>query len=118
MAAATLPQTAEADYWLGRTLLKLNKPAEALKLLDAAVAKQAKTPFGLHIQLARIDALYEWPARRKETAALYAAFAVANAAHELAPQARYMDEQLQRAQRRHIEAIKALAEVRKLLPAA
>ena len=34
------------------------------------------------------------------------------------PQARYMDEQLQRAQRRHTGAIKALAEVRKLLPAA
>lgn len=35
-----------------------------------------------------------------------------------APQARFMDEQLQRAQRRHTEAIKALAEVRNLLPAA
>ena len=35
-----------------------------------------------------------------------------------ATQARFMDEQLQRAQRRHTGAIKALAEVRKLLPAA
>ena len=35
-----------------------------------------------------------------------------------APQTRFMDEQLQRAQRRHTEAIKALAEVRKLMVAA
>lgn len=33
-------------------------------------------------------------------------------------QARFMDEQLHRAQKRYTEAIKALAEVRKLLPAA
>ena len=35
-----------------------------------------------------------------------------------APQVRFMDEQLQRAQRRHTGAIKALAEVRKLMAAA
>ena len=32
-------------------------------------------------------------------------------------QARFMDQQLHRAQKRHTEAIKAMAEVRKLLPA-
>jgi TolA-binding protein len=90
LAGAASPQAAEAAYWLGRALLKLSKPAEAITLLDAAAAKHAKTPFALHLQLARIDALYELPDRRKETAALYTAFAVANAAHELAPQARYM----------------------------
>ena len=90
LAAGASPQTAEAAYWLGRTLLKLSKPAEALALLEAAAAKHAKTPFGTHIQLARIDALYELPDRRKQAGPLYAAFAQANAAHELAPQARYM----------------------------
>ena len=33
-----------------------------------------------------------------------------------AAQGRYMQQKLDRAQRRHVEAIKALAEVRKLLP--
>mgnify|MGYP000706471945 CR=1 FL=1 len=83
-------EAAEAAYWLGRTLLKQKKPADAFALLDPAVGKFKTGEFAPYLVVARIDAMYEIPERRKETVALYGQFIGQHADHPLAPQARYM----------------------------
>jgi TolA-binding protein len=81
---------AEAAYWLGRSQLKLNQPDQALSTLDAAIGRFKNTTFVISLQFARIDAMYEIPARRAETPALYEGFAREHPTHALAPQAAYM----------------------------
>lgn len=90
LAASKDKAAAEASYWLGRTLLKANQPQKALALLDTATKTFPTGDFAAYLQMARIDALYELPERRKETAALYAAFAQQHPQHPLALQALYM----------------------------
>jgi TolA-binding protein len=87
---ANKEESAEAAYWLGRTLLKQNKPQEALAALDGALAKQPQGEYLAYLQFARIDALHEIPERRKETAELYRQFAQQHPEHALAPQALYL----------------------------
>ena len=81
---------AEASYWLGRSLLRQNKPTEALTVLEASLKANIQGEFVPYLQLTRLDAMYEIPSRRKETAPLFAAFVRANGDHLLAPQALYM----------------------------
>jgi TolA-binding protein len=83
-------EAAEAAYWLGRTLLKLNKPTDAFSVLDQAVAKFKTGEFAPYLVVARIDAMYEMPERRAETAALYKRFIEQYPDHPLAPQATYL----------------------------
>ena len=90
VAAAAVPQAPEGAYWLGRTLLKLNKPADALVVLDKAVGAFAEGPFVPYLHLARIDAIYEIPARRKETLALCETFIGRFADHVLKAQALHL----------------------------
>lgn len=90
LAKANQPESAEAAYWFGRTLLKLKDPAAALTALDAAVNTFKTGDFAAYLQAARIDALYELPDRRKETAPLYANFVKQFPEHALAPQSQYM----------------------------
>lgn len=86
-----VPEAAEAAQWIARSLLKEKKPADALKVLDTALAKHsAKTPAHSQLVLTRIDALYEIPERRPETAALYSKFAADFPKDEMASQALYM----------------------------
>ena len=80
----------EAAYWLGQTLLKQNKPADAVPVLDRAIADHPRSPFLPQLAFTRVNALYEQPARRKETAALFAEFARDHPKHDLAPRALYM----------------------------
>jgi TolA-binding protein len=80
----------EAAYWLGRTLLKRTKPADAVVVLDRAIAAHPKSAFLPQLVFTRINALYDLPARRKETAALYADFAQKHPKHDLTPRAFYM----------------------------
>src|SRR2546426_5976604 len=84
-----LPTTPEAAYWLGRTLIQLKLPAQVLTTVDPVIAANPQSEFLPHLQLVRIDSIYEQPERRKETAALYATFATTHANHELAPEAKY-----------------------------
>jgi len=90
LAGQTKDESPEAAYWLGRTLLKLKKPADALTLLDKATAAFTEGPFVPYLQMTRVEALYELPDRRKETPALYAAFVAKYPNHDLAAQALYM----------------------------
>lgn len=85
-----VPEAAEAAQWMARCLLKEKKPQDALTVLDAALAKHSKSPAYSQLALTRIDALYEIPARRAETAELYAKFAADNPKDEMAAQAQYM----------------------------
>lgn len=72
-AAAKGPEAPEAAYYLAKTLMKLAKPQEALTMLDQAIKTAGEGPFAPYLQMARVDALYELPDRRKETPALYEA---------------------------------------------
>ena len=90
LAKAKLPESPEAAYWLGRGFIKQKSPQEAFALLDQIAKTAPQGDFLPYIQLTRIDALYEIPARRKETLALYDAFVKQYPAHALTPQAHYM----------------------------
>jgi TolA-binding protein len=80
----------EAAYWLGLALLKRNKPAEAVGVLDKAIAAHPKCKVLPELTFTRASALYKLPGRRKETPALYAAFALKYPRHDLAARALYM----------------------------
>jgi TolA-binding protein len=91
--AAVDPRAAEAPeaaYWLGQTLTRLGRPAEALAALEKAIAAHPQSPFLPQLAFARAAALYEQPARRKEAAAAYADFARKYPQHAQAPRALYM----------------------------
>ena len=60
-AAEKWEEAPEAAYWLARTLLKLQKPAEALAEFDRAIAAYATSRFLPKLVFGRIDALYETP---------------------------------------------------------
>lgn len=80
---------AESAYWLAQTLVKLQKPAEAVPLLERTLAAHPKSRFAPHLALARIGALAVQPKRRGEAARLYIAFVRQHADSPLAPQALY-----------------------------
>jgi len=90
LVGADLDESAEASYWMGLSLIKLDKPQDALTLLDGAVKKHTDGQFATYLQMARIDAMYDLPDRRKETAKLYDDFAKQFADHPLTVQAAYM----------------------------
>jgi TolA-binding protein len=112
-AAAKKAVSAEAAYWRARTLLKMNKPQEALSCLDEALKNFLGGDFRPYLELARADAMYELPARRKETPALYDDFVKRHANHPLLSQATYMaaisslGEKDKAAARRHAETFLA-----------
>lgn len=84
-----LPTAPEAAYWLGRTLIALKQPANVIPTIDPVIAANPQSEFVPHMQLVRIDSIYEISERRKETIALYSNFAGQFAASELAPEAKY-----------------------------
>ena len=84
------PEAAEAKQWIARSYLKEKNPKQALQLLDDAIQQHAASPTLPQLLLARVDALYEIPDRRREAVALYADFAQKHPQHELASQALYM----------------------------
>lgn len=88
--AAGGPAAAEAAHWLARCHLKEQQPAEALKVVDAALPQAGETPFAAQLSFDRADALYDQPPRRREAAAAYAEVAHKHAQDPLAAQALYM----------------------------
>jgi TolA-binding protein len=80
----------EAADWLGQVLLKRNRPADALVVLDRAIADYPQSSFLPQLTFTRCNALYEQPTRRKEAATRYADFARKYPQHELAPRAGYL----------------------------
>ncbi len=90
VAKRDVPEAAEASQWIGRSLLKEKNPLQAQLILEEAIARHPNSAALPQLMLARIDAMYELPGRRQETAALYAEFAQKYPQDELAAQARYM----------------------------
>jgi TolA-binding protein len=88
--AAANDSSAEAVYWLAKTLVKLNQAPAALAEVEKAIQAYPQSSFRPQLELGRIDVLYEMPERRKETVVLYQQFAQQHASDELAPQAAYM----------------------------
>jgi len=83
-------ESANAAYWLAKTLIRLDKPADAVQVLDKAIAAYPDSPDLPLLRLTRVDALYEQPEKRANTVAMYVEFATKHAEHELAPHALYM----------------------------
>ncbi len=90
VAKRDTPEAVEAKQWIARTYLKEKNPTKALAVLDDAIKQHPHSTALPLLVLARIDALYELPDRRRETVPLYADFAQKNPKHELASQAQYM----------------------------
>ena len=82
-------ESAEAAWWLGRTLLQLKAAAAAIGILDKAISEWAQSEFLPNLQFTRIEAIYEDEKRRPETVTLYAQFADRFPTSELAADARY-----------------------------
>lgn len=89
-AAAGGEAAAEAAHWTARGLLKQGKPADALAVVEKALAQGAGTPHAPQLLMDQADAVYELPDRRKEAAALYAALGAKHPKDPIAPQAMYM----------------------------
>jgi TolA-binding protein len=80
----------EASHWLARCLLKERQPAEALKVIEAALPQADGTPYALRMALDRADAVYDIPDRRRESVTLYAALAQQHPQDPLGVEALYM----------------------------
>lgn len=82
-------QSAEAAWWLGRTMLQLKEAPAAIGILDKAIVDWPQSEFVPDLNFTRIEAIYENEKRRPETVTLYAQFADRFATDELAADARY-----------------------------
>ena len=80
----------EAAHWIARSLLKQQKPAEALSVVEKILPRAGKGPQAASLLMDRADAVYELPGRRGESVALYAGLAAKYPKDPLAPQALYM----------------------------
>jgi TolA-binding protein len=80
----------EATHWLARSLLKQNRPAEALAAVEKILAKSDAKPMRVQFLMDRADALYDLPQRRGEAIAAYAALAAKYPRDPQAPQAAHM----------------------------
>ncbi len=89
-ATASADEQAEASYWIGRSLIKQGKAAEALAVLNPVVQKFPDAALAVYLAMARADALYDVADRRVESGAAYAALAQKYPDHPLAAQAEYM----------------------------
>ena len=113
LAKASVRESAEASYWLARTLLKLAKPQDALTAVDTGLRSSPTSEIAACLELVHADALHELPGRREEARAAYEKFAAAHPEHALAGQALYMaaslafDDQDYAAARRHAETLLA-----------
>ena len=84
----------EAAWLLGRSQIRLNKAADALRTLDAGIAAFKPVPnqpslMLANMQFARIEALAAQPTLRKTTPPLFSDFAAKNVDHLSAPEAVY-----------------------------
>ncbi len=62
----------EATHWSARSLLKQNKPAEAVALLEQTLSEAGGSPMEAQLRLDLADATYEMPKLRNISITLYA----------------------------------------------
>ncbi len=89
VVAAKQNESAEAAWWLGRTLIQLKQAAAAIGVLDTAISDWPQTEFVPELKFSRIEAIYEDEKRKPETVTLYAQFADEFAGNDLAGDARF-----------------------------
>ncbi|HEV3022841.1 MAG TPA: tetratricopeptide repeat protein, partial [Pirellulales bacterium] len=80
----------EASHWLARCLLKEGQPAEALRVVEAALPQAEGSPYAIRLALDRADALYDQSDRRRESVPFYVALAQQHPQDSLAVEAQYM----------------------------
>ncbi len=80
----------EAAHWIARSLLKENKPADALAVVEKVLPAAGKSPFAAQLLMDQADAMYEIAKRRGESIALFAAVAAKYPKEPICPQALYM----------------------------
>jgi len=90
VADPKLVEAAEASTWLGRTLVKLKKPADAVVVYDKAIASFSKHPRLPELVYFRGEALYAQPEKRAAAAAGFLEFTGKYVDHQLAASALYM----------------------------
>ncbi len=90
VAEGSGPAAPEAAHWTARALLKENKPAEALKIVEGVLPKAEKSPQLPQLLMDQADAAYEIADRRGDSVAMYAAVAERFPKDPSAPQALYM----------------------------
>ncbi len=89
-AKASPQQASEAAYYLALTHLKLDQPAEALKVVEPAIGKFAETEMAPFLLSTKADALYDIPDRRGESLPVYQQVLQKYPQHQLAARALYM----------------------------
>ncbi|MBN1590657.1 MAG: tetratricopeptide repeat protein [Pirellulales bacterium] len=66
------PSLPEATHWCARSLLKHNKPTEAVSLLEQTLSEAGGSPWEAQLRLDLADATYEIPKLRPISVSLYA----------------------------------------------
>jgi len=80
----------EAAHWLARLELKEGRAAAALEVAERGLGRAGGTPWQATLKLDRADALFEDPARRRESVAAYAALAAEHPQDTVAADALYL----------------------------
>ncbi len=83
-------QALEAAHWIARSLLSENKPAEALAVIEQALAAAGDNAQRVTLLLDRADAIFKTPDRKGEAIEMYAAIARDHAEDPLSIEASYL----------------------------
>ena len=90
LAKAHDRQSAEAACWLARTLVKAGRPQDALAAVQLALGGGPPAETASYLELARAEALWDLPDRRKEAAVEFEKFASAHPDHPSAAQSLFL----------------------------
>ncbi len=82
-------RSADAAHWLAMTLMRQNKSAEAILMLEDALSWTKDSPLHISLQMDYADALYEQPSQLEKARAAYELIATDHPEDPLAPRAAY-----------------------------
>lgn len=82
-------RSADAAHWLAMTMMRQNKSAEAIPVLEDALSWSKDSPLQIALQMDYADALYEQPSQLEKARAAYELIATDHPDDPLAPRAAY-----------------------------
>ncbi len=82
-------RSADAAHWLAMTLMRQNKSAEVIPVLEEALLWAKDSPLEVALQMDYADALYEQPSQLEEARVAYELIATEHPEDPLAPRAAY-----------------------------